>query len=155
MEYKPKSKEEIARNMAAIRSRDNKTELAFRRALHARGLRYRLHPPTIIGKPDLVFPREKVAIFVDGDFWHARRLREAGMDAFPSLIRTPRKEYWLTKFTRRISRDDEISLTLRNEGWLVLRFWESDLKRDQKPAVDLAVRAVKGRRRQPIRGSDR
>lgn len=151
MEYKPKSSAEIARNMGAIRSRDNKTELALRRALHAKGLRYQLHPSGIAGKPDIVFPREQVAIFVDGDFWHARLLRETGMESFPTLIRTPRKEYWFTKFTRRIERDDEVNALLRETGWLVLRFWESDLQRDLHGCATIAYRAVKRRRRAETR----
>lgn len=154
MDYKPKSSAEIAKNMSAIRSRDNKTELALRRALHAKGLRYRLHPSGIAGKPDIVFLRERVAIFVDGDFWHARLLREAGMQSFPILIRTPRKEYWFTKFTRRIERDDEVNALLREAGWLVLRFWESDLQRDLRRCTATAYQAVT-RRRKTRTGSDR
>lgn len=145
--YAPKSRAEIARNMSAIRSRDNKTELTLRRSLHRLGLRYRLHPKTVAGKPDIVFPTERVAVFVDGDFWHARLLREAGMGSFPSLIRTPRKEYWHNKFERRIQRDDEVTAELRQKGWIVLRFWESDLKREMDPAVRKIVSAVRKRRK--------
>jgi DNA mismatch endonuclease, patch repair protein len=147
VEYKPKSKAEIARNMGAIRSRDNKTEVALRKALYAKGLRYRLHPAGIEGKPDIVFPRERVAVFVDGDFWHARLLRESGMGSFPSLIRTPKKEYWLTKFTRRIERDDEVNSLLRQSGWHVVRFWESDLRRDLENCVTLVDQAIRRRRK--------
>lgn len=147
MEYKPKGKAEIARNMRAIRSRDNKTEVALRRALHAKGLRYRLHPAGIAGKPDIVFARERIAVFVDGDFWHARRLRETGMEAFPTLIRTPKKDYWFTKFTRRIERDDEVNVSLRAAGWQVLRFWESDVQRDIHECAAGIHQAVMERRK--------
>lgn len=164
MEYRPKGKAEIARNMGAIRSRDNKTEVAFRRILHAKGLRYRLQPGDLPGKPDIVFRSERVAIFVDGDFWHARLLREAGMEAFPVLIRTPQKEYWLAKFTRRIERDDEVNALLRNDGWTVLRFWESDLEREMESCATIAYQAIKqrggslaaaGKVRSPSRKADR
>lgn len=147
MEYRPKSKAEIAKNMGAIRSRDNKTEVALRKALHAKGLRFRLHPSVLAGKPDIVFPVERVAVFVDGDFWHARLLREAGIGSFPSLIRTPQKEYWFKKFTRRLERDDEVNDTLEESGWLVLRFWESDLQKEVDPAVRLISNAVGKRRK--------
>lgn len=133
--------------MSAIRSRDNKTELAFRKVLHARRLRFRLHPSNVLGKPDIAFPRERIAVFVDGDFWHARVLREVGPEAFPSLIRTPRKDYWVTKFGRRIRRDDEVNSILRKEGWIVLRFWESDLKRDYQKAASIVQRCVTRRRK--------
>lgn len=142
----PKSKDEIRRNMSAIRSRDNRTELALRRAIHARGLRFRLHPKRVLGKPDIVFPREKVAVFLDGDYWHARLLREQGLGAVRERLRPENESYWVTKFTRRVERDDEVTSTLRAEGWIVLRFWESDIKRDLTPAVDAVATAVSSRR---------
>src|SRR5262245_57078120 len=128
MGYRPKDADEIRRNMSAIRSRDNKTELALRRALHARGLRFRLHVATLYGRPDIIFPREKVAVFVDGDFWHARKLREQGAQALRESIRTPSQAYWLSKFARRIERDDDVTRSLRADGWIVLRYWESEVK---------------------------
>lgn len=133
--------------MSAIRSRDNRTELALRRALHSLGLRYRLHPATILGKPDIVFVRERVAVFVDGDYWHARLLREQGMDALTSRLRDDGKDYWITKFTRRVVRDDDVTAALSYQGWLVLRFWEGDIRRDVIPtakAIEAAVRIRRG-----------
>lgn len=140
--------------MSAIRSRNNRTEVALRQALHARGLRFRLHPKAIYGKPDIVFPREKVAVFVDGDFWHARALRERGMDAFQKTIRTPSQAYWMYKFSRRIVRDDDVSSSLRSDGWTVLRFWESELKKDVAPAAGQIARVVT-RLRRKIKSQDR
>ena len=142
----PKSKEEIRRNMSAIRSRDNRTELALRRAIHSLGLRYRLHPTTVLGKPDLVFVRERVAVFVDGDYWHARVLREQGLRVMTSRLRDDRKDYWITKFTRRVVRDDEVTAALSYQGWLVLRFWESDIRREIGLTAEAIERAVLTRR---------
>jgi len=133
--------------MSAIRSRDNRTELALRRHLHSRGLRYRLHPPGVFGRPDIVFPRERVAVFVDGDFWHARRLREHGLDARSFPARLEGQEYWIAKFTRRVVRDDEVSATLRYRGWEVLRFWESDIKHKLDAAATQIEGAVRARRK--------
>ena len=146
--YRPKRAEEIHRNMSAIRSRDNQTERSLRSLLHARGLRFRLHPKAIVGKPDLVFPRERVALFVDGDFWHARLLREEGMHALRTRMKAADTDYWLTKFARRIARDDEVTATLRSSGWVVLRFWESELKADPRPAVRKIEKLVRGRRKE-------
>lgn len=134
--------------MSAIRSRDNRTEIALRRNLHARGLRYRLHPPTVLGKPDIVFPRERVAVFIDGDYWHARLLREQGLQALRQRLRPDGIEYWIAKFSRRVIRDDEVSATLRYQGWLVLRFWEGDIKRNINPAATEVESAVRKRRAQ-------
>src|SRR5690349_11053374 len=121
--------------MSAIRSRDNKTEIALRRLLHSFGLRYRLHPTTVFGRPDIVFARERVAVFVDGDYWHARLLREQGPDALRKRFSETNKEYWIPKFTRRVVRDDDVTSTLTYNGWKVLRFWESDLRRDLASAA--------------------
>lgn len=134
--------------MSAIRSRDNRTEVALRRALHARGLRYRLHPSNVLGRPDIVFPRERIAIFVDGDFWHARAVREGGIDVVRALIRTPSQAYWVAKFERRVARDDDVSERLRADGWVVLRFWESEIKKDASVAERAIVRSIRQRRRQ-------
>lgn len=138
--------------MAAIRSRNNRTELSLRRALHSRGLRYRLHPGTVYGKPDIVFPREKIAVFVDGDFWHARTLRERGMEALQETIRTPSQAYWLHKFSRRIARDDEVSKSLLADGWTVLRYWESELKNDLAAAANEIQETVYSVRKLKSRG---
>ena len=146
MSYRPKSKEEVYRNMSAIRSRDNRTELALRSKLHSLGLRYRLHSSTVFGKPDIVFPRGKVAVFVDGDYWHARLLREHGLGAVRESIRGEGQDYWIKKFSRRVERDDEVTAALESEGWLVIRFWESEVKRDIETAAAEIRRVVLERR---------
>lgn len=149
MEYRPKGADEIRRNMSAIRSRDNKTEVALRRAIHALGLRYRLHSKAVIGRPDLIFPRARVAVFVDGDFWHARKLREEGLKAISESIRTPSQAYWLSKFARRVERDDEVNEELRADGWLVLRYWESDIKGSVGPTALAIAKQVRSRAAKP------
>jgi DNA mismatch endonuclease (patch repair protein) len=147
--YRPKSADEVKRNMSAIRSRDNRSELALRSALHRRGLRFRLHRRDVAGKPDIVFARERVAVFVDGDFWHARRLREEGMQTLSSLIRTDSKPYWREKFERRIALDDAVTHQLFQAGWKVLRFWESDVKRGTDMVAEAIEKTVRERRTVP------
>lgn len=143
----PKSKAEITRNMSAIRSRDNRTEVALRQRLFALGMRYRLHPNTVFGRPDIVFSRERVAVFVDGDYWHARALREHGLQSLKRRLKDAANDYWINKFTRRVVRDDEVTATLRYFGWIVIRLWESDLRRDLEPSAAMIVAAVRDRRR--------
>lgn len=128
--YRPKSRAEIYRNMSAIRATENRTEVALRSILHRLGLRFRKYAAGLPGRPDIVFPRAKVAVFVDGDFWHARTMRERGTTYFKRTLRAPSAGYWLAKFTRRIERDGEVNLALRSAGWRVLRFWESEVKAD-------------------------
>jgi DNA mismatch endonuclease, patch repair protein len=144
--YRPKPRDEIARNMAAIRSTENRTETALRKRLHALGLRYRLYARDLPGRPDIVFPSSRVAVFVDGDYWHCRILVENGLAALKASLRTASRNYWLAKFQHRVSRDVEVTMTLRQMGWLVIRLWESDVKRDTAKAAARVERAVRRRR---------
>lgn len=128
--------------MSAIRSTENQTEVALRSALHRAGLRFRKYATDLPGKPDIVFRGSKVAVFVDGDFWHARVLRESGMRALRRRVEGRNREYWLSKFQRRVARDDEVNASLRREGWRVLRFWESELKASPEKAVAKICRTV-------------
>jgi DNA mismatch endonuclease (patch repair protein) len=132
--------------MSAIRSKENRTESVLRRALHAKGLRYRKYLPGVPGKPDVVFSRERIAIFVDGDYWHGRVLREQGLEALQSYYTQKQQEYWLEKLTRNVARDDYVTALLESQGWLVLRFWESEVKKDVTGAVRQVTEAVRLRR---------
>jgi DNA mismatch endonuclease, patch repair protein len=79
--YRPKPKDEIARNMSAIRSSGNRTETAPRRELHRRGLRCKKYAAHLPGRPDIVIPTERIAVFVDGAYWHCRILQEKGPES--------------------------------------------------------------------------
>lgn len=145
MAYQPKTPEEIYRNLSAVRSTGGKLEVALRSILHRRGLRFRKNDPRVLGKPDIVFAGPRVAVFVDGDFWHARVLREKGLDQLKAGLKTANRAYWIDKFTKRVVRDDYVSDTLRKEGWTVIRLWESDALKDIEAAADLIEAAVRGR----------
>jgi len=125
--------------MAAVKNKDSKAELALRRELHRRGLRYRLHPPDLPGRPDLVMPRYRLVVFVDGDFWHgnAWRLRELTRfeDQFPTNT-----EFWVAKIRRNMQRDAEVTAALRAAGWRVMRVWESEILADPIAAADQVER---------------
>src|SRR2546430_1193486 len=126
--------------MSAIRATDKRTERALRSALHRLGLRYRKYAASLPGRPDIVFPAQKVAVFVDGDYWHARVLQEKGPRAFRATVRKKEtRTYWLAKLRRNVERDRAATSALRKAGWLVVRLWESDTKRDvQRAAVRIA-----------------
>ncbi len=113
------------RNMQRIRAEDTRPERMLRLALWHRGLRYRKNWRALPGKPDIALTRQHIAIFVDGDFWHAR-----GHEACPGEQIATRPEYWRKKLARNVERDHEATAALTQAGWLVLRFWESDIKRD-------------------------
>lgn len=109
--------------MQHIRSKDTKAEILLRKALWRKGLRYRKNVNHLPGKPDIVFIKHKIVIFVDGDFWHAR-----GHEKNPGEQIDTNKNYWTDKLKRNVARDRYVNELLLEQGWLVLRFWESDIK---------------------------
>jgi DNA mismatch endonuclease (patch repair protein) len=143
--YKPKGPEEINRNMSAIRSKENRTEVALRKALFGMGFRYRKYSAKLPGYPDIIFSKQKVVVFVDGDFWHARKVRESTTSKPPNAMKTSNRDYWAKKFSRRIERDRQVNHQLSALGWRVLRFWESDLKSDLTAALSIISYNLKTR----------
>lgn len=115
--------------MAAVRSRDSKAELHLRKALYRRGLRYRLHARDIYGTPDIVIRSRRVAIFVDGDFWHGNAWRIRGLPSLAAMFPT-RTDWWVDKITKNIDRDRRVTEHLAARGWCVIRVWESDVLAD-------------------------
>lgn len=108
--------------MARIRSRDTAPELAVRRVAHRMGLRFRLYRKDLPGRPDLVFPKHRLAVLVHGCFWHRHRgCRHAAMPK-------SRVEYWSEKFERNIARDRRDEENLRKLGWRVLVIWECETR---------------------------
>lgn len=144
--YKPKSREEIAKNMSAIRSKDNRTEAALRIALHHMGYRYRKYVKGLPGRPDIVFMKQKIAIFVDGDFWHARTLKEGAPEEVAAQIKTANRPYWMKKFQRRLEIDLSVNQRLAQQGWCVLRFWESEIRSDLTSALSIILYNLKTRK---------
>jgi DNA mismatch endonuclease, patch repair protein len=125
--------------MAAVRGRDTRPELALRRALHARGIRYRLHPRDVIGRPDLANRSRKVAVFVDGDFWHAnpREWERRGFESMEAQFPKPKRAEWAAKLRRNVERDAAVNKALAAEGWEVIRVWESEIRADPEAVADL------------------
>jgi DNA mismatch endonuclease, patch repair protein len=111
------SKSERSRIMAAVKSKDTTPELVVRRLVHAMGYRYRLHVRSMPGNPDLVFPRLRKVINVNGCFWH---LHGCARCRIPSS----RRRYWVAKLHRNAERDKQVRRTLRRAGWQVLVLWE-------------------------------
>ncbi len=116
--------------MQRIRSKDTKAEILLRKALWRKGLRYRKNVKDLPGKPDIVFTKQKIAVFVDGDFWHAR-----GHEKRPGEQIETNKNYWTTKMKRNVERDRYVNELLLEHGWLVLRFWESDIKKNLEECI--------------------
>ena len=119
--------EQTSKIMSAIRSQNTKPEIKLRKALFKLGLRYRVQYK-ITGKPDVVFAGKKLAIFVDGCFWHG----------CPECYREPSKNkgYWQNKVAKNKARDDKVNVLLAEQGWSVLRFWEHEILSETVRVVD-------------------
>lgn len=124
--------------MSRIRSKETSPEMLFRKALWTAGLRYRLKTK-LPGKPDLVFPSAKVAVFVDGCFWHG----------CPQHGKVPKSNqgFWVKKFTKNIARDLAANAALSAQGWLALRFWEHDIEKDLVGCAFKVLQTVRDRQR--------
>lgn len=132
--------------MRAVKSVGTSPELVLRKALSARGARYRLHYAKAAGKPDIAFVSARVAVFVDGDYWHGNQWRLRGFSSLDEqLENVANREYWKRKIERNMARDRENDEKLRKAGWKVIRVWESDIKKDAQKAADRIVRAVADR----------
>lgn len=128
------SKEERSFIMSRIKGKNTHIELNIRKKLWALGFRgYRIHSSKVLGSPDIIFSKKKVAIFLDGDFWHGYVLRERA-EKLPV--------YWLNKIRRNMGRDREYSKELKGQGWKVLRFWEHEIMKNLDKVVTKIVKAL-------------
>ena len=125
------TKEQRRKNMQRIACKDTRPELLLRKELWKAGLRYRKNYSKLLGKPDIAITKYNIAIFVDGDFWHARNHLEN-----PGEQVKTNNSFWRKKLRGNVERDREINADLVNQGWLVLRFWESDIKKSLQKCVD-------------------
>ena len=138
------SKSAISQRMARVRSVDTGAETELRRALWRRGLRYRVAPADVPGKPDIVFPGARLAVFVDGDYWHGNQWRMRGLATLEEQFKqTGDRGYWLTKLRRNMARDCAVTSKLQADGWTVARFWESEVLRDVDSCAELVECAAR------------
>lgn len=117
-------------NMSQVKSKNTKPELLVRKFLFSKGFRYKLHDKKLPGKPDLVFPKFKVALFINGCFWHGHD------NCKYSTIPKTRREWWLNKITSTKRKDRENILKLQQMGWKTMTVWGCELKGIKK---DLAL----------------
>jgi DNA mismatch endonuclease (patch repair protein) len=132
----PRTPEVTRKIMSAIRSNNTKPEIFLRKALWRRGLRFRVHYKLLVGKPDIVFTRVKTVVFCDGDYWHGHNWAIRGLPSLEAEL-AGYSEYWRNKILKNVRRDLENTKKLESDGWEVLRFWGSDIKRDVDYYADL------------------
>lgn len=130
---KPASARASRAARGSSKKRDTAPEVKLRKALRDQGLRgYRIDRASLPGRPDVVFARERVAVFCDGDFWHGRNLEER----LAKLERGHNAPYWVAKIDGNVARDRRNDAALEAAGWAVLRFWESNVARDPSAAAE-------------------
>lgn len=122
----PRDAETTYRIMSAIRSKGTTPERILAKSIWKCGLRYRKHY-AISGKPDFVFVKARIAVFCDGDFWHGNNWRIRGLKSLEDELASY-SDFWVSKIRRNMERDQHVNEKLREDGWLVLRFWESDIR---------------------------
>ncbi|MCD8150866.1 MAG: very short patch repair endonuclease [Clostridiales bacterium] len=124
--------------MQHIRGKDTKIELTLRKALWAKGYRYRKHYKVIPGSPDIALTKYKIAIFCDGEFFHGKDWEVLK----PRLEKSNNSEFWISKISRNREHDDEINKRLLFEGWTVIRFWGNDIVKHTDECVKVVEEAI-------------
>jgi len=115
--------------MSKIKSKDSKQEIFIRKLVHSMGFRFRLHRKDLPGKPDLVFPKYKKVIFVNGCFWHGHK------DCKRSYLPSTNKKFWNKKILGNIERDKSNYKKLRKIGWAYLVIWQCEIKKSNKELI--------------------
>ena len=124
------SSESVTRCMRNNKCKDTKPELMLRKELWRRGLRYRKNFKMLEGKPDIVFLRARIAVFVDGKMWHGYDWGHQKED-FKS-----NRDFWIPKIERNMERDREVTEALTEQGWMEMRLWDFEIKNDVKLCAD-------------------
>lgn len=132
--------EQRRRNMQAIHSKDTTIELLLRKALWECGVRYRKNYKKLIGKPDIAITKYKIAVFCDSDYWHGYDWENRNQ-----RIKSNR-DYWVPKIERNMARDREVTEALQRDGWLVLRFWEWQIRKHLSECVESVLQAIETRK---------
>jgi DNA (cytosine-5)-methyltransferase 1 len=136
----PTSTRDVSEIMRRVHSTNTAPETRFQDELRARGLEFEANVATLPGKPDIVVASARVVVFIDGDFWHGgqwlRRKKRALDEQFSA---TATKDYWLKKIRRNMQRDCVATVRLIDEGWTVLRFWETDIRKRLGDCVTLTL----------------
>lgn len=119
--------------MSSVKQKDTDIEKLIRSALHRRGYRFRKNVKDLPGKPDVVFSRAKVVVFIDGDFWHGYRL---------STWEHKISDFWKAKINKNRKRDQKNFRKLRKDGWQVIRIWQHEIKRDMESCIARVISAI-------------
>ncbi|MFA5004614.1 MAG: very short patch repair endonuclease [Candidatus Omnitrophota bacterium] len=135
--YKFITSKQRSKLMARIRSNNTSPELVLKNKLWGSGIRFSRKPSIVLGKPDIVLNKQKIAIFIDGEFWHGYR-----WDEKKKKIKSNRA-YWIPKIERTIARDKDNNKKLKRTGWKVLRFWQHQIIKDLPKCIEKIKKIMK------------
>ena len=127
--------EQRRKNMQHIRSKDTSIEIKLRKALWHEGIRYRKNYKALPGKPDIAITKYRIAIFCDSSFWHGRDFD----------IKKPvdtNREYWDSKIKKNMKRDKDVNRQLKEMGWVVLRFWDTEINKKLEMCVNTVIEGI-------------
>ena len=133
---KERSQETISYTMSRIKSKDTSIEIKLRKELHKRGIRYRCNSKYVFGHPDISMKGYKIAVFCDSEFWHGYNF-EINKEKIHK-----HQGYWIPKIERNIQRDNEVNAFLKEHGYIVLRFWGSEINKDVVSCADKIEEAL-------------
>ena len=128
--------EQRRRNMQSVKATGSKIEVLLAKKLWSMGLRYRKNDSRVPGKPDISFYRLRVAVFVDGEFWHGKDWERRKLD------HKSNQDFWFKKIERNMARDAEVNEVLLKSGWKVLRFWGREITTDVQNCTDQIVNVL-------------
>lgn len=134
-----KTPEQISYNMKKVKSKGSEIEILLQKELWRRGLRYRKNVKKIEGKPDIAFIGKRIAVFCDSEFWHGYDWENRKNDIKSN------QDFWIPKIERNIQRDIEVTQKLQSDGWVVLRFWGKEIKKNLEECADTVERIWKER----------
>lgn len=132
------TEEQRHRNMQAVKNKDSDIEIRLRKELWRRGIRYRKNVKNVFGHPDICFIGKKVAVFCDSEFWHGYN-----WESSRNKIQT-RREFWIPKIERNMARDREVNEYLQSRGWIVIRLWGNEIKKNVTGCADRVIKALGG-----------
>lgn len=140
MKYKFDTTPEKSHQMAKVKSKDGKDEVILRKLLWHNGVRYRTNYKKLPGKPDIAITKYKIAIFIDGEFWHGYEWEKHK----PRIKRN--RDYWIHKIEYNMKHDQEVNKLLKDQGWHVLRFWSKKVLKNPDYYVQLILWHIKSKK---------
>ena len=131
--------EQRKKNMQAVKNKGSEIEKILQEALLSKGYSFNVNDTTVFGKPDIVFPKEKIAIFCDSEYWHGWN-----WEVKKNEIKS-NQEFWIKKIEKNMERDREVNEFLESKGWIVLRFWGIEIKKNTEECVKKIEKKCEGK----------